>query len=527
MTVFPDVALHQRGLGTGGKQKGLLDLARGVYINVGHSTKFAKFQRTYRDDRVAFVYDCMPKIAPTFAPYQEEALAWFDMGHRRVAMRGPHGLGKTLIAAICVHHVILTTEDDATAPTLASVWRQLEKFLWPEIHKVAKLLDWNTIGRDPYTHDEMMVHSLRIRSGMGWNESFAVSSGDAASIEGAHASRLFYIFDESKSVGPSMWDAAEGAFATEGTSTIGGGSGECFWLAISTPGPPQGRFYDIHSKKAGYDDWIVRHVTLDEAIAANRISPQWAEERQSQWGVHSAVYKNRVLGEFAQDSSEGVIPLEWVEAAFERYRQWEKAGSPGAGLSKRVIGVDSARMGEDKTVFADRVGDRLENLYVYAKQSVPVSAGKLKPFAMHAHLTNIEMDSGLGASIYDILAQEIDWANPSMNLAQIYMGGGTTRTDKTGTFRFRCVRDAAWWNMREMLDPDSGADVALCPNDYLLGDLAAPRYETRYIHGYLTICVESKDILRKKTRHGRSTDYGDACVLAFWEETSGGSGVVF
>lgn len=523
----PTLDLHQRGMGRGGSQRGLADLVKQVYINVSRNSAFLKFQRTYANDRVAFVWDCLPKLRDTFAPYQEEILGYFDQGHRRVALRGPHGLGKTLIAALLVHHTILTSEQDAVAPTLASVWRQLEKYLWPEIHKIARLLDWDVIGRVPYTRDELMVHSIRIRSPYGWNESFAVASGDASAIEGAHASRLFYIFDESKSVDPPMWDAAEGAFSTEGAAVLGGGSGECYWLAISTPGAPEGVFYNIHSRKEGYDDWLVRHVTLDEAIAANRIGRKWAQQRARQWGVNSAVYKNRVLGEFAKDSSEGVIPLDWVEAAFDRYREWEALGKPGAGLAQRKVGVDSARFGDDKTVFAHRVGDRLEKMDVYTKQSVPVTAGYLKPVAEQAHEVNIEMDSGLGASVYDILMQGYDWANPNMNLTQVYMGAGTSVVDNTGMFRFRCVRDAAWWHMRELLDPDGGHLIALVPDDDLLGDLCAPRYEIKYIHDWLTICVEPKDIVRKKDRLGRSTDHGDACVLAFWDEPSGGGGVVF
>lgn len=523
---IPGINLHQRGKGAGGRRQGLGDLGRNIYLSIGHNTKFRKFQKTYRDDRVAFIYDCMPRLRETFAPYQEEILANFDMGIRRQAVRSPHGAGKTLIAALIVHHTLLTTEEDAMVPTLASVWRQLEKFLWPEIHKVAKLLNWHHIGRDPYTRDEMMVHSIRTNGGI--SESFAVASNDATAIEGAHASRLFYIFDESKSVDESMWDSAEGAFATEGAVLLTGkGSGECYWLSISTPGPPSGRFYEIHSHKEGYDDWLVRHITLDEAIAAGRIREDWVSKRAKQWGVNSAVFKNRVKGEFATSSADSVIPLAWIEASMDRWREWDESGRLGEGLGLRIMGVDTARFGDDKSVFAERIGDRVEKLYIYAKQSVPVTAGFLKPLAEKSHEVRIEMDSGLGASVFDILNEEIDFMNPSMNLVEITMGAGTTAMDKTNTFRFNSVRSASWWHMRELLDPDGDHDVALYPSDILLGDLAAPGYEIKYVYGYLTICVEQKVLIRKKNRLGRSTDEGDAVVLSFWDDPGGGGGVVF
>jgi len=536
---IPDVTIHQRGKGAGGKRLGLTDLGNKIYASVGKSSQFRKFQHTYRNDRVAFVYDCLPDLRRTFAPYQEEILANFDMGIRRQAVRAPHGSGKSAVAAILVHHTLLTTEEDATVPTLASVQRQLDKYLWPEIHKMAKLIDWSKVGREPYTRDELMVHSIRVHSTAGPSEAFAVASGDAALIEGAHATRLFYVFDESKSIEDPMWDAAEGAFATENAIMLtqhGTTSGECYWLAISTPGAPTGRFFDIHSKKPGYEDWTVRHITIEEAMAAGRVDREWVERRARQWGRNSAIYKNRVLAEFAATDTDSVVPMEWIEAAQQRFKDWHEMGRPGEGLALRKVGVDSARMGDDKTCFAERLGDRIEKLHISSKQVVPVTAGYLKPLAKKSQEVMIEMDSGLGASVYDILMQEEDPWNPSLNLVQVYMGAGTSAVDKTGIFRFNSVRSAAWWHLRELLDPESGYEIMLPPDDLiddlppdvsLLGDLVAPRYEIKYFHGDLTIFVEPKENIKKADRLGRSTDLGDAVVLAFWDDAGGGGGIVF
>jgi hypothetical protein len=537
--VIPEQHIRARGKGAGGRRQGLGDIGDKIYASVGRESAFRRFQRTYRDDRVAFVYDCLPALRQTFAPYQEEILANFDMGIRRQAVRSPHGAGKSLLAAIIVHHTLLTTEEDTVVPTLASVQRQLDKYLWPEIHKISKLIDWHRVGRDPYTRDELMTHSIRLHTAAGTSEAFAVASGDAALIEGAHASRLFYVFDESKSIEDSMWDAAEGAFSTEDAVMLtkqGVSSGECYWLAISTPGTPAGRFYDIHSQRAGYEDWKVRHVTIEEAISAGRVSRDWVEKRRRQWGTNSSIFQNRVMAEFAATEEDSVIPLAWVSAANERWRDWADKGKPGEGLSFRKLGVDMARMGDDKTCFAERVGDRIERLHFYAKQEVPTTAGYLKPIAQNVQEVMIEMDSGLGASVYDILMSEQDPWDLSMNLIQIYTGAGTAAVDKTGIFHFNSVRSAMWWHMRELLDPESGTEIMIPPDEAidglpdnvsLLGDLVAPRYEIKYFHGNLTIFVEPKENIKKADRLGRSTDAGDAVVLSFWNDTGSGGGIVF
>jgi len=72
------------------------------------------------------------------------------------------------------------------------------------------------------------------------------------------------------------------------------------------------------------------------------------------------------------------------------------------------------------------------------------------------------------------------------------------------------TRAAAWWHLREMLDPAHGHAVALPPDDTLTGDLTAPHWK---VQSGGKILIESKDDIRKRLR--RSTDAGDAVVQAF------------
>lgn len=462
---------------------------------------YSNFKVTYRHDPVAFVHDCLawrPNERPAF--YQEEILAAF-VQHRRMAVRGPHGLGKTALASWVVLWFALTRDgEDWKIPITASAWRQLSKFLLPEIHKWTKRLRWEKIGRAPFdTRLELQTLSLKLSSG----EAFAVASNNSDLIEGAHADNLLYLFDEAKIIPPDTWDAAEGAFSGAGASTVM----SAYALAVSTPGEPGGRFYDIHSRKPGYEDWHTRHVTLADAIKAGRVSAEWATQRAMQWGETSAVYQNRVLGEFAASEADGVIPLAWVELANERWAAWVEAGKPGIF---KGVGVDVARSGEDKTSLALRFDNAIDSLRRSAKEDTMATTGRVKGILDAQRCGQAIVDViGIGAGVVDRLREQ------GYAVIPFNAGESTKRKDRSAELEFFNVRAAAWWNLREMLDPGSGEDIALPPDDLLTGDLTAPHWR---IGSAGKIQIESKDDIKK--RLGRSTDDGDAVVMVFDRLTS-------
>ncbi len=71
--------------------------------------------------------------------------------------------------------------------------------------------------------------------------------------------------------------------------------------------------------------------------------------------------------------------------------------------------------------------------------------------------------------------------------------------------------------MRELLNPENGSLIALPPIPELIGDLTTPKWAE--VAGG-KIKVESKEDIKKRN-DGRSTDYGDAVVMAFAAEAIG------
>lgn len=460
-----------------------------------------RFSLQYRDDPVAFVHDCIRwHDAEKPAEYQEEVMGALEH-FKRVCVRSPHGAGKTSLSAWVVLWFALTRDgEDWKIPTTASAWRQLTKFLWPEIHKWARRLNWYKIPREPFdSRTELLSLNLKLRTG----EAFAVASDTPDLIEGAHAEHLLYLFDESKAIPHGTFDAAEGAFSTASRES----EQEAMALAVSTPGDRSGRFYDIQSKKPGYEDWWVRHIKLEEAIRAGRVTEEWVEQRRKQWGQDSPVFQARVLGEFPEQGTDTLVNIGWIETA--RQNELVPTGVRRAGL-------DIARFGEDDSVELfvmdgrekgqDREADDKVEVYQngcvmglesWQGHDLMQTAGRV----IHNEVPVYTDTIGVGAGVHDRL-QELQFSSTPINVGE---AAGDSE-------HFLNLRAELYWKLREQFR-DSQIDLTrLAQADYdrLMGELAAIKYE------YTSkgqIKIEPKEELKKRL-NGASPDFADALMLS-------------
>lgn len=535
-----------------------------------------EFVDRYHDDFPAFLRDCIrwDRANPGPTQYQWDA-ARALMQNPRLCLYGPHGLGKTAWNSWLMSWFITTreaAEDDWKLPTTAGAWRQLTHFLWPELrNKWARRIRWDVVGRDPWS-ERTEIFKLTFRGQYG--EAFAVASTQKELIEGAHADQLLYIYDEGKAIAADIYDASEGAFSGAGAAATAAGlvdltGGDerrgppraaswgydeppsemphvaargAFAAVTSTPGEPNGRMYDIAShgqliarmddagraelrERPGdlglaYQDWWVRHVTLQETIDAGRNSAAWAEQRARQWGRTSPVYVNRVLGEFAADSAGGVIPMAWVERAMDRWRPDGTIKDPANPEAAdnfiphgplTALGVDVGG-GGDRTTLAARhswwfaplqTADEPDPVQVAERHVLPLLLGKDAPAVVDV--------IGIGAGVVGRLRQLVRRVIPFHAAEK-----APDKSDRaSGELAFLNRRAHAWWRLRELLDPDSGIPVALPPDDQLFGDLVAPKWSVNQSD---RVQIESKDDLRRADRLGRSTDRGDAVVMAAYAE---------
>jgi len=205
-----------------------------------------------------------------------------------------------------------------------------------------------------------------------------------------------------------------------------------------------------------------------------------------------------------------VIPTAWIRQAVDRWREEDIRNH----LTPTDIGVDPSRGGNDQTVFAPRVEDFFKELVTYEGREVRDGPTLVALFMENFGLEysgNIKLDIiGIGSSSYDIFDGDTDMIVIAVNFSE-----GSNATDRTGLLNMRNVRAEAYWTLREALDPESGLQLALPPDEELIEDLAAPRWK-RTTTGLL---IEDKDAIA--TRIGRSPGKGDAVAISYLNTSPG------
>jgi hypothetical protein len=234
---------------------------------------------------------------------------------------------------------------------------------------------------------------------------------------------------------------------------------------------------------------------------------KWADQRKKQWGEKSALFQNHVLGEFATQDESSVIPLAWVEAAIDRFHARVAAGEPLPPLSS--IGLDVADGGDDRSILTPRHGfvvPEIRDVTQAESGSTMALAGIVTALCHNKRGVVAVIDSiGVGAGVVSRCREN------EIPVVGFNAGAGTKRRDESGSFGFVNCRAAAWYGMRERLHPETGDDIALPPDDEMIGDLTAPTWKQTSSG---KIQIEAKDEI--KARLKRSPDRGDSVVMSFW-----------
>lgn len=513
--------------------------------------------RRFEDAGVDFRGDPVRWIKDTLHEYiwsKQAEILESVRDNRYTAVHACHGVGKSFIASRTIAWWVSTNDtDDVYVVSTAPTARQVEAILWREIkkaHKKGQLKGKINQGNQPL----WKIDGEEV--GMGRKP----ADHDAHGFQGIHAKRVLVVVDEACGVPKLLWDAID-ALATNEFSRV---------LAIGNPDDPGTHFRVICQPGSGWNviridalrspnmcrteidklDAVEPGLTqkmydvlaeagvrpseeeIPDGVRPMLTSPLWVVERARRWGTNSALWTSKVRGLFPDSNMEGVIPLGWVERAVERWLEWQENGAPEQP-GQPVVACDVARFGDDMTAMVRRQGNAVYTVHRFSgldtrettevllrRDPRPDMNGKtVRLFPVDTpHLAYIVDVIGVGAGVVDNLRhhmRELRRPHPPTVIG-FNASEQEHRRDRNGEFEFFNNRAAAWWNLRELLDPSQpgGSSIMLPDDDQLRADLTAPKWKLADSGSPPKIKIEPKDEIRE--RLGRSPDTGDAVVMLFW-----------
>ncbi len=418
----------------------------------------------------------------TILGWQKEVLSYIKEGiislrqALQIAVSSGHGIGKSALVAWLILWA-LSTKPDTKGIVTANTENQLKSKTWAELSKWHRL----SIIENMFEVSKTAIYSKDGRYEKTWRvDAVAWSEHRPESFAGLHnqGGRILIIFDEASAIPSCIWEVAEGAMTDKNT--------EIFFISFGNPTRNEGRFYECFGR------FRHRYYTLK---VDSRTVPITNKSQINKWiedyGLDSDFVKIRVLGEFPSSGSASLIQRNDITAACER-----ELNESVFKHAPRIIGVDVARFGEDKTVIARRQGLKLFELKKYSSlDTMEVSDAvirEIESFKPQAVFIDL---GGVGAGVYD----RLKWLN--YNVFGVDFAGRPERKDK-----YINKRAEIWCRMADWLKQ---ADI---PEDIdLKEDLAGPAY---YFRGdNAQILLEKKQDMKK--RGLASPDCADAVALTF------------
>jgi hypothetical protein len=449
--------------------------------------------------------------------------------HRRVSVRSGNARGKDFVAAtsaLCFLYLNVSSKVIMTAPTE----RQAIKIMMSEItkiHRNAKIPLGGEILQNQIKFSRPDWHLLAFKS----------SDYKPEAWTGFHSPNLMVIVTEASGVEQLVFEGIESILT--GNSRL---------LIVFNPNRNAGEAYNS-VKSPLYEKFKLScldapNVKARKTIIPGQVDYDWVEERVRKWCVPISppvdhenddgsdqskiqctadhdfkfnqqwyrpndLFRIKVMGEFPETSEDQLIPLAWIEAANQRWNEWQHE----LVTADLKLGVDVAGMGSDLTVFCHRYQDFVKRFQTFQRKDHMAVVGEVKQILSARDKATAFIDTiGEGAGVYSRLKeQKMNVTSVKFSEAARLRNSKKDLTDFTEQRTFANMRAYCYWAIRDALDPQCGANLALPPLDEFTQDLTEPRWSFRSDG---KILIEEKSEIKK--RLGRSPDFGDALALTFY-----------
>lgn len=329
-------------------------------------------------------------------------------------------------------------------------------------------------------------------------------------LQGFSGANQLWILDESAGIEDEIYEAARGNLA-------GGGK----MLCISNPTKTRGFFYEIFNPKirSFFETIHISALESPNYIASEKLIPGLAtrdhvERIATEFGESSAIYKVRVLGEFAAVEEGSIFGLDQITLAEQRNLEEPDLADP-ASSCVLSIGLDPAGpsgRGDDSALIAIRGKRMLRHKLVLGwtdEQLLELVLGWLKDLAKPGEIPYVSVDreGAIGARVYATFKTYAE----THKLPRVFWCRGIRASDNAQREpkKYRLIRDELAAAAYEYIRDGGG----IVENAKLEKDMLSVQWVLHEDGSGLTRLI-SKEALHKIL--ARSPDSFDALCLAAW-----------
>lgn len=415
------------------------------------------------------------------------------------AVKGCNTSGKTFQAAAIGHWWLCTVRDSVLVTTAPSE-DLVENLFWRDFRSIH---DACVSRGSPLYEKEILKTRVDIDS-KWYGVGLTARSGNEGQFQGFHSRRVLFVIDEGSAVDRIFFDARHRiAHNSEDRFLV---MGNPFSLAEFYRCFTQGEFSRI-----SISAWDIPNVTGIGKPIPGLLEKATVDRWRAAFGEDSMFWKTRVLAEFWDEGSDGLIPLSWYEAAVARGAEMKRAGHTG----KKSIAADVADGGDSETIIGRKIGRLI----------LPFESFGVPDTTRIAHHIEKDMNAGYEIAIVDANGVGSGTAstlrNDRYSVISYKGSNGTAETDSTGELKFVNARSAAYWATREAFNPNNPDAIGLSEDDpRLREDVVGLRYHAA---AGGKIAIEEKDKVVK--RLGRSPDRGDCLAMLLYGGNQKGAAV--
>jgi phage terminase large subunit len=440
--------------------------------------------RRWRADPEAFVREVLR--VKEIDPWQQKGLDALKAGNYRLAFKACKGPGKSAFLA-WVGLWFLATRQHPKIVALSITAGNLRDNLWAELAKWMKRSDW--LSTEFRWTAERIFH---VRHPETWWISARAFSQEADptqqadALAGVHADSVMFLIDEAGGIPVAVVATAEAGLANAGQE-----GRVAYMLMAGNPSDVTGALYRACTVERAL--WFVISISSapNDPNRTPRVTKEWAQQQIDKYGWDSPYVLINVRGEFPPSASNALLGIEEVEQASKR-----EVPLSAYKDEVKILGVDVARFGDDKSVIAMRQGRACFRMKEFRNIDTMELAGQVSLVIEKHDPDAVFIDqTGIGAGTTDRLRQ----------LGYRVIGIDSAQKAIEAT-RFHNRRAEMWWKMAEWVK--AGGCI---PDDAeLIGELPGPTY--KFDSGN-RLLLESKEDMKK--RGLPSPNKGDALALTF------------